>query len=66
MYCTQAWLTRDEVLECLEKQWPQGQQEMAEVAFHHYEMAPGQEDVDSLPVLDGDVSQRLDTLNAGA
>lgn len=67
-YVDTAWVAREDIIVCFENFWPKGQAEMIEVAKFHYEVdvktMKDSTDFESGPVeLDGDMAERLDTLN---
>ena len=74
-YVDTAWVARQDIISCFESCWPKGQWQMVEVAKYHYEVdvdddeekvgAEAENQLAKGPVeLRGDVSTRLDTLNA--
>jgi len=73
-YVDTAWVSRQDIVECFEATWPEGQEEMVEVAKFHYEIdvqsanasnGADEEEGDSAdPIeLGGDISTRIDSLN---
>jgi hypothetical protein len=79
-YVDTAWVQRQDIIECFETTWPDGQAEMVEVAKFHYEIDVQSQDFNQLGSsdaassleelgpdlveLDGDLSERIDTLNS--
>ena len=62
----QAWVSREDILECFATHWRDGKAEMQEVAYHHYAVP---RDIQSQSIekveLDGDVKNQLEQINKG-
>ena len=71
-YVDTLYITRSDIIDCFAAAWPEGQKEMVEVAFHHYEVSIDEDGADSpvatgveLVPLEGELGERIDTLNQG-
>ena len=71
-YVDTLYITRSDIIDCFAASWPEGQKEMVEVAFHHYEVSIDEDGADSpvatgveLVPLEGELGERIDTLNQG-
>ena len=65
-YVDTAWVTRADILTAFRDTWADGQKEISDVAFHHYEVS--REDdfddvVEETVELDGALTERIDQLN---